>query len=62
MFGSAARDDFRKESDVDLLCTLRPDVQCGLFGWVALKFDLESMIIVDGIQREKRFMKETLSK
>jgi hypothetical protein len=41
LFGSALRDDFREDSDVDLLCTLRPDVKCGLFEWIALKFDLE---------------------
>ena len=37
LFGSALREDFREDSDVDLLCSLRPDAQCGLFGWVALK-------------------------
>ena len=41
LFGSALRDDFRPDSDVDLLCSLRPDVKCGLFAWVALKLDLE---------------------
>ena len=41
LFGSALRDDFREDSDVDLLCTLRPDKKCGLFEWVALKFDFE---------------------
>ena len=43
LFGSAARDDFRSDSDVDLLCTLRPDLHCGLFGWVALKLDFEKL-------------------
>ena len=41
LFGSALRDDFRADSDVDLLCTLRPDKKCGLFEWIALKFDFE---------------------
>ena len=41
LFGSALREDFRDDSDVDLLCSLRPDVKCGLFEWVALKLDLE---------------------
>jgi predicted nucleotidyltransferase len=41
LFGSALRDDFRADSDVDLLCTMRPDVKCGLFEWAALKLDLE---------------------
>ncbi len=41
LFGSALREDFREDSDVDLLCTLRTEVKCGLFEWVALKLDLE---------------------
>ena len=41
LFGSALREDFRADSDVDLLCSLRPDVKCGLFEWVGLKLDLE---------------------
>ncbi|MBI4327497.1 MAG: nucleotidyltransferase domain-containing protein [Chloroflexi bacterium] len=41
LFGSALRDDFREDSDVDLLCSLRPDLKCGLFEWIALKLDLE---------------------
>jgi uncharacterized protein len=41
LFGSALRDDFRNDSDVDLLCSLRSDTKCGLFEWAALKLDLE---------------------
>jgi len=41
LFGSALRDDFREDSDVDLLCSLRPHVKYGLWEWVALKHDLE---------------------
>ena len=43
LFGSALRDDFRGDSDVDLLCSLRPDVKCGLWEWAALKFELEKI-------------------
>lgn len=43
LFGSALREDFHEGSDVDLLCSLRPDARCGLFGWVALKLDLERL-------------------
>jgi predicted nucleotidyltransferase len=43
LFGSAARGDLRHDSDVDLLCTLRPDLPCGLFGWVSLKLDFEKL-------------------
>lgn len=41
LFGSALRDDFREDSDVDLLATIRPGVKCGLFEWVELKESLE---------------------
>ena len=37
LFGSALRDDFRPDSDVDLLCTLRPDAHPTLFGWVDME-------------------------
>lgn len=44
LFGSALRADFRGDSDVDLLCTLRTDAKCGLFEWVALKLALEEIL------------------
>ena len=44
LFGSALQDDFRNDSDVDLLCSLRPGVQCGLFEWAALKIELEKVL------------------
>ncbi len=31
VFGSALRDDFDSDSDVDLLASIRPAVKCGLF-------------------------------
>ena len=34
LFGSALREDFNEQSDVDLLASIRPDVKCGLFEWV----------------------------
>jgi uncharacterized protein len=43
LFGSALRDDFRPDSDVDLLCTLRPDVRCTLLGWADLQLKLEEL-------------------
>jgi predicted nucleotidyltransferase len=42
-FGSALRKDFRPESDVDLLCTLRPGVRCTLLGWVDMRLKLEAI-------------------
>ena len=41
LFGSALREDFRSDSDVDLLATIRPGVKCGLFEWVEIKEGLE---------------------
>ena len=43
IFSSALRDDFREDSDVDLLATIRPGVKCGLFEWVDLKDGLEKI-------------------
>jgi len=42
LFGSVLREDFRSDSDVDFLCTLRPNMKYGLFEWVALKRALEN--------------------
>jgi uncharacterized protein len=54
VFGSVLREDFREDSDLDLLCTLRPDFKCGLFEWVALKLDFEKLLgrRVDLVSRE----------
>jgi predicted nucleotidyltransferase len=40
LFGSALRDDFRPDSDVDLLCSLRSDTRCTLLGWADLQLKL----------------------
>ncbi len=40
LFGSALRDDFSAESDVDLLCTLRVDACCTLLGWADMQTKL----------------------
>ena len=40
LFGSALREDFRADSDVDLLCTLKPDDECTLLGWADMQFKL----------------------
>ena len=44
LFGSALRADFRGDSDVDLLCTLRAGAKCGLFEWVDMKLALEKIL------------------
>lgn len=45
VFGSALREDFRADSDVDLLCTLTPekDQHCGLLEWVDMQFKLQEI-------------------
>jgi predicted nucleotidyltransferase len=45
IFGSALRDDFRSDSDVDLLCTLNTekDLNCGLLEWVDMQFKLQEI-------------------
>ncbi len=40
LFGSALREDFHPDSDVDLLCTLRPDARCTLLGWADIQLKL----------------------
>jgi predicted nucleotidyltransferase len=37
LFGSAAREDFREDSDVDLLATLRPDSGVTLLDWADIR-------------------------
>ncbi len=43
IFGSALREDFRPDSDVDLLCTLVPDSDCTLLGWADIRFGLQEI-------------------
>jgi hypothetical protein len=56
IFGSALRDDFRHDSDVDLLCTLtsEKDEHCGLLEWVKMQSKLEKIFKrpVDLVSRE----------
>ena len=41
LFGSALRDDFRPDSDVDVLVTFAPNAEISLFDLVQMKLDLE---------------------
>src|SRR2546425_11563325 len=43
LFGSALREDFRPDSDVDLLCTLRPGTHCTLLGWADMQLRLTAI-------------------
>jgi len=43
LFGSALRDDFRADSDVDLLVTLRPDAHPTLLNWAEMQEQLSEI-------------------
>jgi len=43
LFGSAVRDDFRPESDVDVLVDLLPGHGLSLFDWVDMIEELQSL-------------------
>jgi uncharacterized protein len=43
LFGSVLRDDFRPNSDVDVLVTFSPDPGWSLFDWVDMKDDLKAL-------------------
>ena len=42
LFGSALRDDFRADSDLDFLVSFDPDAQWDLFDLVSMKEELEA--------------------
>lgn len=44
VFGSALRDDFGPESDVDLLVTFEPDAAWSLFDHVAMQDELAELL------------------
>jgi predicted nucleotidyltransferase len=43
LFGSALRDDFRPESDIDVLVTFAPETSYGLFDLVDMEDELEGI-------------------
>lgn len=43
LFGSVLRDDFRPDSDVDVLVVFAPDSQWGLFDLMEMERELEAM-------------------
>jgi predicted nucleotidyltransferase len=44
VFGSALRDDFRPDSDVDLLATYAPEARWSLLDRVRMKLELEAIL------------------
>jgi predicted nucleotidyltransferase len=43
LFGSVVRDDFRSDSDIDVLVEFEPEVRVGLFAMGAMQVDLSEM-------------------
>ncbi|MDX2212604.1 MAG: nucleotidyltransferase family protein [Oculatellaceae cyanobacterium bins.114] len=44
LFGSVLRDDFRPDSDVDVLITFAPDARRGLLTLARIKHELEELL------------------
>ncbi len=44
LFGSAVRDDFRSDSDVDVLVTFAPDAKLSLGDWIAMHDELKQIV------------------
>jgi predicted nucleotidyltransferase len=64
LFGSVLRDDFRSDSDVDILVTFDPDAHRTLFDLVDMQDELEAMFgrKVDlvsrrGIERSRNYLR-----
>lgn len=43
LFGSVLRDDFRPNSDIDILVTFAPDPGWSLFDWVDMRDELKAL-------------------
>jgi len=44
LFGSVLRDDFRPESDVDVLVEFEPDACVGLIGFAGMELELSELL------------------
>jgi uncharacterized protein len=44
LFGSVLRDDFRSDSDIDVLITFAPDAKRGLLALAKMKYELEDLL------------------
>jgi uncharacterized protein len=65
LFGSVLRDDFRGDSDVDILVTFKPDTHITLFDMVRMQDELSRMIGRDidlvsrrGIERSENHIRK----
>jgi predicted nucleotidyltransferase len=45
LFGSVLREDFSSESDIDVLVTFSPDAQLSLLDFVAMKEELQEILL-----------------
>ena len=54
VFGSVLRDDFRPDSDIDVLVSIDPRAHIGLFELIDMKLELEKMFNrpVDLVEKE----------
>jgi predicted nucleotidyltransferase len=54
VFGSVLRDDFRPDSDIDVLVSIDPKAHIGLFELIDMKLELEKMFKrpVDIVEKE----------
>jgi uncharacterized protein len=54
VFGSVLRDDFRPDSDIDVLVSIDPKAHIGLFELIDMKLELEKMFkrSVDLVEKE----------
>ena len=44
IFGSALRDDFKPDSDIDILVSFSPDARWTLFDWVNMREELRTIL------------------
>jgi predicted nucleotidyltransferase len=54
VFGSVLREDFRPDSDIDVLVTIDPNAEIGLFELIDMKLELEKIFKrpVDLVEKE----------
>jgi predicted nucleotidyltransferase len=65
LFGSVLRDDFRPDSDVDVLLTFAPESRISLFDYPDMKDDLEAIfgrkvdvLSKEGVQQSRNWIRK----
>jgi uncharacterized protein len=65
LFGSVLRDDFRPDSDVDVLVTWAPEARISLFDYTPMREELEAMfgrrvdlISKEGIEQSRNWIRK----